>query len=86
MEELINDYGQEKIKEILDIDYNNRQLLNFLIGKLELVHIGINMPRSFDPLFGVLDFSVRIGEDFYDELLVAKSDVNGNYLYLTIES
>ncbi len=83
----IEELPEEQLMELIDtsksIDNQKLELLN----KLELRRVGLYPdlePRT--ELFGVFDYSIKIDGEYCDQLLVVKTDENGEIDHIAWES
>ena len=77
----------EELNEIVKVDKFTTSESYQLLQKLELIRVGIYPDAKPEmDYFGVFDYSIKIGEEFSNQLLVVKTDANGNLDHITWES
>ena len=78
---------EEELKELIDTNQDIENQKKQLLEKLELKRIGIYPDEKFGAsYFGVFDYSIKIDEEFCNQLLVLKTNEKGELDHITWES
>jgi len=83
----LDELDVEELKRIIDYDNNNNSYENQLFSKLKLIRVGLYPDGKYDSdYFGVFDYSIEIDGEPCNQLLVIKTNENGDLDNITWES
>jgi hypothetical protein len=78
---------EEELKDLIDLNQSSENQQIELINKLELIRIGIYPNQKKEGgHFGVFDYSIRIDNEYCNQLLVVITDDKGKLDHITWES
>lgn len=83
----IDELFQEELENIIDTKQGLQQQKQQLLNKLELIRVGLypNNNQETD-YFGVFDYSIKIDDEYCNQLLVVKTNNQGELDHITWES
>ena len=83
----LDELSEEELGDLIDNNNTNKSKEEQLLSKLRLIRIGLYPDRKYGTdYYAVFDYSIDIDGEPCNQLLVVKTDRNGDLNYITWES
>jgi Protein of unknown function (DUF2004) len=83
----LDELDEEELRGIIDFENRDKPKEEQLLSKLRLIRVGLYPDRKFGAdYYGVFDYSIEIGGEPCNQLLVVKTDNKGELDHITWES
>jgi hypothetical protein len=83
----LEEFDENELSKLIDLDNENIPKNIQLLNKLKLIRIGLYPDRKYGTeYFATFDYSIEIGGEFCNQLLVVNTDEKGNLHDITWES